>query len=131
MINCKRMAVIWAILFLLSLLYYNFVYAANDVDMQDGIIRIGTIDGTAWTWTDTCPDATNGLYIWAIFFHPGVTGDKVVLQTRDANGVEILSWTGADIYDDRVFYGDPGKQYKLYIDPADLNDDALIIIHTR
>ena len=66
MTNCKRMAVIWAILFLLSLLYYNFVYAANDVDMQDGIIRIGTIDGTAWTWTDTCPDATNGLYIWAI-----------------------------------------------------------------
>ena len=121
------------LLFLISLLFLvvSPVYGANDVDMQDGIIRIGTIDGTAWTWTDTCPDATNGLYIWAIFFHPGVTGDKVVLQTRDANGVEILSWTGADIYDDRVFYGDPGKQYKLYIDPADLNDDALIIIHTR
>jgi len=119
------------LLIVMLFLVVSPVYGANDVDMQDGIIRIGTIDGTAWTWTDTCPDATNGLYIWAIFFHPGVTGDKVVLQTRDANGVEILSWTGADIYDDRVFYGDPGKQYKLYIDPADLNDDALIIIHTR
>ena len=123
----KVIFVLFAILFALS----APVYAANDVDMQDGIIRIGTIDGTAWTWTDTCPDATNGLYIWAIFFHPGATGDKVVIQTRDANGYEILSWTGADIYDDRLFYGDPGKQYKLYIDFPDLNDDALLIIHTR
>ena len=115
----------------LALLLISPLYAANDIDMEDGIIRIGTIDGTAWTWTDTVPDATNGLYLWGIFFHPGVTGDKIVIQWEDSSGIEILSWTGADIYDDRWFEADPGKAYKLYIDPADLNDNALIIIHTR
>ena len=107
------------------------VLGANDVDMQGGIIRIGTIDGTAWTWTDTVPEAANGLYIWAIFFKPGATGDVVTIQWKDANGVELIEWTGADIYDERIFYGDPSKQYKLYIDFPDLNDDALLIIHLR
>ena len=130
MTNCKRMAVIWAILFLLSLLYYNFVYAANDVDMQDGVIRIGTIDGTAWSWLDTMPDAKNGMYISAILFVPGAIGDIVTIQTRDANGIEILKWTAEDLQT-VVFYPDPHKQYKLYIDFPDLNDDALLIIHTR
>jgi hypothetical protein len=107
------------------------VFGANDIDMQGGIIRIGTIDGTAWSWLDTMPEAVNGMYIHGIFFHPGVTGDKVVIQWQDANGIEIISWTGADIYDDRWFEADPSKQYKLYIDFPDLNDDALLIIHTR
>ena len=107
------------------------VLGANDVDMQGGIIRIGTIDGTAWTWTDTVPEAANGLYIWAIIFKPGATGDVVTIQWKDANGVELIEWTGADIYDERIFYGDPSKQYKLYIDFPDLNDDALLIIHLR
>ena len=105
--------------------------AANDIDMEGGIIRIGTIDGTAWTWTDTVPDAANGIYIWKIIFSPGATGDVVTVQWKDADGIEILEWTAADIYDRLVFYGDPAKQYKLYIDFPDLNDDALLIIHTR
>lgn len=107
------------------------VLGANDIDMQGGIIRIGTIDGTAWTWTDTVPEAANGLYIWAIIFKPGATGDVVTIQWKDANGVELIEWTGADIYDERIFYCDPSKQYKLYIDFPDLNDDALLIIHLR
>ena len=107
------------------------VYGANDVDMEGGVIRIGTIDGTAWTWTDTVPGATNGLYIWAIFFHPGATGDEITVQWEDSGGIEILHFEGADKFDQRVFYADPKKAYKLYIDPPDLNDDALIMIHTR
>ncbi len=123
----KKLTLLIVMLFLVV----SPVYAINDVDMQGGIIRIGTIDGTAWTWTDTTPDATNGIYIWAIFFKPGATGDVVTIQWEDANGVELLEWTAADIYDHYVFYGDPAKQYKLYIDFPDLNDDALLIIHTR
>ena len=115
----------------LVLLLIAPAYGVNDVDMEGGIIRIGTIDGTAWTWTDSAPNAANGLYIWAIFFHPGATGDEVTVQWKDSDGIEILHWEGSDTYDQRVFYGDPAKAYKLYIDFPDLNDDALLIIHTR
>ena len=119
------------LLIIMLFLVVTPVYAANDIDMQDGFIRIGTIDGTAWSWLDTCSEAVNGLYIHGIFFHPDATGDIVTIQTRDANGIEILHWVGADIYDDRWFEADPGKQYKLYIDFPNLHDDALLIIHLR
>jgi len=122
--------VIFALIALIFLVV-SPVFAINDIDMQGGIIRIGTIDGTAWSWLDTMPEATNGMYLHGIFFHPGVGGDTVVIQWQDANGIEIISWTGADINDDRWFPADPSKQYKLYIDFPDLNDDALLIIHTR
>ena len=123
----KKIALLIGLLFLVV----SPVWGANDVDMEGGIIRIGTIDGSTWTWTDTVPDAKNGLYIWAIFFHPGATNDEVTVQWEDSAGIEILHFKGADTYDQRVFYGDPTKAYKLYIDFPDLNDDALLIIHTR
>ena len=115
----------------LVLLLIAPAYGVNDVDMEGGIIRIGTIDGTAWTWTDSAPDAANGLYIWAILFKPGTTGDVVTIQWKDSDGIELLEWEAADKNDTYVFYGDPSKQYKLYIDFPDLNDNALLIIHTR
>lgn len=123
----KKLVLLIVMLFLVV----SPAWSANDVDMEGGIIRIGTIDGNTWTWTDTCPDAANGIYIWAIIFSPGATGDVVTIQWKDADGIEIIEWTGADIYDPYIFYGDPAKQYKLYIDFADLHDDALLIIHTR
>jgi len=123
----KKLALLIVMLFLIV----TPVYAINDVDMEGGIIRIGTIDGSVWTWTDSAPDAANGLYIWAIFFKPGATGDVVTIQWEDSAGIELLEWEASDKYDTYVFYGDPAKQYKLYIDFPDLNDDALLIIHTR
>lgn len=123
----KKLTLLISLLFLVV----SPVYGANDVDMQGGIIRIGTIDGTAWTWTDTMPDAVNGMYLTHIFFHPGATDDTVTIQWRDADGIEIWHMVGADIYDDKIIYCDPFRQYKLYIDFPDLNDDALLIIHTR
>lgn len=115
----------------LLLLLATPLYAANDVDVQGNIITITTIDGTDWTGTDSFPEALNGLYVWAIFFHPGATDDTITFKLEDANGPEILYFKGADTYDQRVFYFPPKVQYKLFYDATDINDAALIIIHLR
>lgn len=123
----KRLILVLGLVFLLI----SPVWGANDVDVQGNIITITTIDGTDWTWTDSVPEATNGLYIWCIIFHPGATDDLVTFKLEDANGPELLYFKGADTYDQRIMYFPPKVQYKLFYDATDINDNALIMIHLR